>query len=70
MSGCGFRKLISILMESPLYQTLSIRERYSLMIDLGESYPSLVDAPVEEMHVGYESSWTGIIATGQDHKNY
>jgi hypothetical protein len=34
------RKLISILMESPFYMTLSLKERKSLLERLAESYPS------------------------------
>ncbi len=33
------RKLISILMESPLYMTLSLIERQSLLERLTKSYP-------------------------------
>lgn len=61
MGTHNFKRLISILMESPLYQTLSVKERQSLLTNLGESYPSLVDISSEEIHVGYESSWSGII---------
>ncbi len=33
------RKFISILMESPFYLTLSLKERQSLLERLAESYP-------------------------------
>lgn len=36
--------LISILMESPIYLTLPIEARRSLLINLLDSYPSLFDA--------------------------
>lgn len=41
------RKFISILMESPLYMTLSLKERQSLLARLAESYP-LLDGKQEE----------------------
>jgi hypothetical protein len=37
------RKLISILMESPLYMTLSLTERQSLLERLTQSYPHFDD---------------------------
>jgi hypothetical protein len=37
------RKLISILMESPLYMTLSLSERQSLLERLTQSYPHFDD---------------------------
>jgi hypothetical protein len=54
------RELISILMESPLYHTLTLKERDSLLVRLSQSYPFLVEGNEEEMEVGYESSWKGI----------
>jgi hypothetical protein len=36
-------KLISILMESSLYMTLSLRERQSLLERLAQSYPHFND---------------------------
>jgi hypothetical protein len=43
------RKFISILMESPLYMTLSLKERRSLLERLAESYPSFVgDTDIKE----------------------
>ncbi|HYA26907.1 MAG TPA: hypothetical protein VEE82_02815 [Thermodesulfovibrionales bacterium] len=55
------KHLISILMESPLYLTLPVSERRSLLASLTESYPFLAED--EEEEVGYESSWAGIINT-------
>jgi hypothetical protein len=60
MSKCKTGELISILMESPLYQTLSTQERDSLLTRLSQSYPFLVEGNEEELEVGYESSWRGI----------
>lgn len=58
------KRLISILMESPLYMTLSVRERRSLLTDLAKTYPSVLDSDGEE-DLGYESSWAGIVRTQQ-----
>lgn len=55
------QELVSILMESPLYTTLSVQERHSLVTRLVESYPVLRDGKEEELEIGYESSWAGII---------
>ena len=55
------QQLISILMESPLYTTLSVQERHSLLTRLVESYPVLREGKEEECEIGYESSWAGII---------
>jgi hypothetical protein len=63
MGKCKTRELISILMESPLYLTLSVKERDSLLTRLSQSYPFLVEGNEEEMEVGYESSWKGISHT-------
>jgi hypothetical protein len=52
--------LVSILMESPLYMTLSLDERQSLLSRLLESYPFLTECE-EETEIGYEASWNGII---------
>ncbi len=35
------RQFVSILMESPFYMTLSLKERKSLLERLAESYPTL-----------------------------
>jgi hypothetical protein len=37
------KKFLSILMESPLYMTLSLEERRSLLERLAESYPCFED---------------------------
>jgi hypothetical protein len=37
------RKLVPILMESPLYMTLSLSERQSLLERLAQSYPHFDD---------------------------
>lgn len=42
------RKFVSILMESQLYMTLSLKERKSLLERLTESYPYLDDETDEE----------------------
>jgi hypothetical protein len=42
------KKLISILMESPLYMTLSLSERRSLLERLTQSYPNLNDDEDEQ----------------------
>ena len=58
------QQVVSILMESPLYLTLSLKERQSLLERLASSYPSLFTAhgsdAADEEAVGYESSWLGI----------
>ncbi len=62
MSRNAMKHLVSILMESPLYLTLSVSERRSLLENLTESYPFLMEIDDEE-EVGYESSWAGIVHT-------
>jgi hypothetical protein len=52
--------LVSILMESPLYMTLSLHERRSLLSRLLESYPFLTECNEEEREVGYEASWKAV----------
>jgi hypothetical protein len=52
--------LVSILMESPLYMTLSLHERQSLLSRLLESYPFLTECGDEEKELGYEASWKAI----------
>jgi hypothetical protein len=52
--------LVSILMESPLYMTLSLNERQSLLSRLLESYPFLTECNDEEMEIGYEASWKAV----------
>jgi hypothetical protein len=53
--------LVSILMESPLYMTLSLDERQSLLTRLLESYPFLTECGDEDAEIGYEASWNGMI---------
>lgn len=48
--------LISILMESPLYFTLSMEERASLIVKLASYSTHLEDAREEKTEIGYESS--------------
>lgn len=48
MSGDKTKELISILMESPLYMTLSVKERHSLLVRLEKSYPiAAEDEPMD-----------------------
>ncbi len=61
MSRQKARKIVSILMESPLYTTLSVEERSALVARIEESYPLLFDEEDEETDVGYEASWREII---------
>lgn len=42
------RQFVSILMESPLYMTLSLKERKSLLERLAESYPTFEGEADEE----------------------
>jgi hypothetical protein len=63
MSMNKIRNLISILMDSPLYLTLSLKERHSLLARMAENYPFLVEAESDQTEVGYESSWSGIFRT-------
>lgn len=56
------KELISILMDSPLYLILSLRERYTLLARLCETYPFLIETENDEEDVGYEASWAGIIS--------
>ncbi len=60
MSMHSIRRLLSILMDSPLYLTLSLRERHSLLARMAKDYPSLVEPDSEQIEGGYESSWAGI----------
>ena len=55
--------LVSILMESPLYLTLTLKERSSLLRRIAESYPFIVADDDEETAIGCESSWTGVFRT-------
>jgi hypothetical protein len=61
MSRQKSRKIISVLMESPLYATLSAEEKTALVARLEESYPSLFAEEDEDQDLGYEASRRGII---------
>ncbi len=47
-------------MESPLYLTLSLKERSELVRSVAESYPFIIDSD-EEAAIGYESSWAEVV---------
>ncbi len=53
-------KITSVLMESPLYATLSAEEKSALVARLEASYPFLFAEEDDEMDVGYEASWRGM----------
>ena len=57
------KQVLSILMESPLYMTLSLGERRSLLERLETTYPNLFNAKetAEEDVVGYASSRLGML---------
>jgi len=55
MSGDKTKELISILMESPLYMTLSVEERHSLLVRLEESYPNACEDDSTEADAGCDS---------------
>ncbi len=42
------RQIVSILMESPFYMTLSLKERKSLLERLAEDYPDIAIEPDEQ----------------------
>jgi hypothetical protein len=64
MSMHKIRNLISIMMDSPLYLTLPLKERRSLLTKMAENYPFLVESEGEQTEVvGYEASWAGIFRT-------
>ncbi len=57
------RHVVSILMESPLYLSLSLEERYDLLESMVKSYPGLFSAGslnAEGETVSYDSIWSGI----------
>jgi hypothetical protein len=62
MSPHKIKGLISILMDSPLYLTLSLRERSTLLTRMVEAYPFLIEGDNDGEEVGYEASWAGIIS--------
>lgn len=52
------------MMDSPLYLTLSLKERHSLLTTMAANYPFLVEAESGQAEVvGYESSLAGIFRT-------
>ena len=51
------KSLFFILDESPFFTDLSIKERESLMEELLESYPQLIQKPENDHVIGYEASW-------------
>jgi len=55
MSMKKVRNLISILMDSPLYLTLALKERHALVEKMAQNYPFLVEAETSHIEVGYES---------------
>ena len=52
------KKLLSILMESPLYLTLTLSERRSLLAGIAESYPFIMADEDDTAESGYESNWS------------
>ena len=64
MSRHMLKKIVSILKESPLYETLSSQEKRSIIKGLTDSYSFLDDGDGDCGDiVGYESSWGGINRT-------
>jgi|MudIll2142460700_1097286.scaffolds.fasta_scaffold04089_2 hypothetical protein len=55
MSMRKVRTLISILMDSPLYLTLALKERHALVVKMAQNYPFLVETDISQTVVGYES---------------
>jgi len=55
MSMKKVRNLISILMDSPLYLTLALKERHALVEKMAQNYPFLVEAETSHREVEYES---------------
>jgi len=55
MSMKKVRNLISILMDSPLYLTLALKERHALVEKMVQNYPFLVEVATSQTGVGYES---------------
>ena len=49
------RTLISILMDSPLYLTLALKERHALVVKMVQNYPFLVETDISQTVGGYES---------------
>ena len=55
MSMRRVRNLISILMDSPLYLTLALKERHTLVVKMAQNYPFLVETDIGQTAVVYES---------------
>ncbi len=49
MSMNKIKRLLSILMDSPLYLTLSLKERYSLLTRMAKDYPFLFEGERAEI---------------------
>jgi len=64
MSPDILKNIVSILRESPLYETVSVEEKCSSIKRLAENYSFLEDGNGEDI-VGYESSWADIIQTSR-----
>ena len=58
---------VSVLMDSGSHPNPPVHESLSLVSRLAKTYPSLFSAEGcygdEEMHMGYESSWSGIFTS-------
>ena len=63
MSSHKIRNLVSILMDSPLYLTLPLRERHSLLARMAQNYPFLIKTESEETEAGHDSGWSGAAET-------
>jgi len=55
MSMRKVRNLISILMDSPLYLTLALKERYALVVKMAQKYPFLIETDTSQRGFGHES---------------
>jgi hypothetical protein len=55
MSGDRTKELISILMESSLYMTLSVKERHALLVRLEKSYLIVSESGHIESDTGYDA---------------
>jgi hypothetical protein len=61
MSRQRSAKIISILMESPLYATLSAEEKSALVARLEENYPFLSAEEDDNQDVACEAGWKDIL---------
>ncbi len=55
MRGDRTKELISILMESSLYMTLSVKERHALLVRLEKSYLIASESGRIESDTGYDA---------------